>query len=176
MAGFGHHVGVEGSDDLVPVSDMSRYGRVWLVSMPDGKAVVGNDSVTCHGVGLPYPRPISAVFVHHDRVWLQVGLRRWDVDTISDVRQISETSGKAIYELVLSAGEREFVEIRFPPSVRTMRTIDPTHDEIDSWSEDIMKVLPYTASDGWKADPREDITSWKARVLPLWRSGISARP
>lgn len=97
-----------------------------------------------------------------------------NVDTIRDVRQVKETRGKAVYELVLADGGRERVEIRFPASVRAIRMIDPTHDEIDSWSEDIMKVLPYTASDGWRADPREDIASWKARVLPLWRSGISS--
>lgn len=168
-----HHGPVSPLGDLVPVSDLSRHGRVWLVPLAEGNPVQSGEKVTCHGVCLPYPPPISAVFVHDDHVWLQIGTRRWDVDTILGVRQIIETPRRSAYELALSDGTKDQVEIRFPGSVRVMRTIDPTRDEIDSWSEDIMKTLPYTAADDWKADPSEDIASWKERVLPLWRSGIS---
>jgi len=165
---------VEDPGDQVPVRDLSRHGRVWLVSARDGSAVIGEAGVACHGVCLPYPRPISAVYVHNNRVWLRVGRRKWDLDTISYVRQVTDTRSKAIYELVLSDGQHDQVEIRFPMSVRTMRTIDRTHDEIDSWSEDIMKTLPYAAPDGWKAEPSEDVAAWRARILPLWRAGISS--
>lgn len=92
-AGKVHHV--VGREDLVPVRDLSHHGRVWLVSVRDGKPVVGCDGVRYHGVCLPYSRPISAVFVHDDRVWLQVGRRRWDIDAIRDVRQVNDTRSKA---------------------------------------------------------------------------------
>lgn len=154
------------------VKDLSSHGRVWLVSARDGSAVMGATTSVCHGVCEPYPLAFSAVFVHDDRVWLQVGPRKWDVDAICEVRQVLGDSSGAIYELVLVDGQRDRVEIHYSRTTRRLRSNDPDHDDAVG---DIVRTLPYTATDGWRSMLGEDVASWKARVLPLWQSGISAR-
>lgn len=121
---------------------------------------------------MPYPKPFSAAFVHDGRVWLQLGRQRFDAATISRVWQLRETVRLAQYRMDMRDGSATTVTIRFPPAVAVVRAIDPTHDEIDSWSEDVMKLLPYTAADGWTADPNVDIANWVERVRPIWLSGI----
>lgn len=160
-------------DDVVPVLDLSQYGQVWLIDVAGREASPGNEESLCRGIGLPYPKPFSAVFLHTERIWLQVGPDRWDAEDIVRVLQTRETVRGASYELHMTDGSINVIEIRLPPSVAAFRLIDPTHDEIESWSEDIMKVLPYTAADGWTADPDENVASWVARVKSLWRTGIS---
>lgn len=160
-----------GGDARVPVLDLSRHRRVWLLSVAGRDAIPATDEPLCHGIGLPYPRPFSAAFVHEGELWLQVGRRRWDVRTIREVRQVKETARLAEYAIAMNDGSLEHVTIRFPGTVAAMRVIDPTHDEIDSWSEDIMKVLPYTAADGWSAG-EPDVAAWAARVTPMWGSGL----
>ena len=156
----------------VPVFDIGRRRRGWLLSV-DGRDVIKADHVsTCHGFGAPYPKPFSAVFVHDARLWLQVGMSRWDVADIIEVRQDYERVRKARYTLTFGDGTRQSVTVRFPVSVVLFRILDPTYDEIESWSEDIMKMLPYTAPDGWRADPTQTIADWSAHVLPMWRTGI----
>ena len=61
--------------------------------------------------------------------------------------------------------------VGFPRQVKLVRVLDASHDEIASWDEDVMKVLPYTAADGWRSN-RETVADWAARVRPLWRDGI----
>lgn len=65
--------------------------------------------------------------------------------------------------------------LRMPNTVVMQRLVDPTYDEIDSWSDDVMKLFPYLASDGWTATD-EDVPSWARRVLPLWTSGVKHGP
>ena len=155
----------------VPVRDLSRFGRVWEVSVDDGTATLGHEGAVWHGLCLPYPRPISALYVDGDQMWLQVGGRRWNVDEILEVRQVSETPIRARYRLVFRDGRTERVAIRFPAGVVIHRMIDPTHDELDSWSEDIMKMFPYIRRNSGKSDSTEDVATWKARVFPDWRAG-----
>jgi hypothetical protein len=164
-----------GDAQRVPVLDQSRHGRIWLLSVDGRDAVLAQTPMICRGFGMPYPKPFSAVFLHDDRIWLQVGAERWDVLRIQRVQQTQETARIARYDIHMVDGSVSSVEIRFPLDVVAHRHLDPTHDEIDSWSEDIMKALPYTAADGWTADPQTDVAAWVARVRPLWRSGLPPR-
>lgn len=156
----------------VPVLDIGRRRRVWLLSVDGRDAVEAAAVPICHGFGAPYPKPFSAVFVNDGRLWLQVGTRRWDVADIVQVGQ--ETGGirQAKYGLDLRDGSRDTVIIKFPTSVSALRVIDPTHDEIESWSEDIMKMLPYTAADGWRSAGSGTVADWAARVTPAWTGGV----
>lgn len=158
-------------DGRVPVLDIGRHQRVWLLSVEDGDAVAGVGVRICHGFGASYPEPFSAVFVHDDRLWLQIGVRRWDVADISDVRQAKDGVRQAEYVLGLSCGARDTVRIPFPPMVSAFRIADPAHDELDSLSEDIMKLLPYTAVDGWRSSA-DTVAGWAARVKSMWAGGI----
>jgi hypothetical protein len=162
------------NDAWVPVLDLTRHGRVYSLSHDTGRAVA-SDAVRVHGMGLPYPKPFSALYACDDKLWIRVGLRRWDVRDLQEVRQLAESPAEARYEFLLRNGTTDQVSIRFPPGVRLIRTIDVTHDEIDSWSEDIVKALPYVASDGWKSTPSETFEAWMARTLHHWRSGVSSR-
>ena len=67
------------------------------------------------------------------------------------------------------------VSLRMPASVVSHRLIDPTYDEIASWADDIVKVFPYVAADGWTAGDTS-VQAWVARVLPLWTSGVKHGP
>lgn len=88
------------------------------------------------------------------------------------MKQEREGIKRARYTVSFNDGSSHSVMIKFPPTVALFRVIDPTHDEIESWSEDIMKMLPYTAADGWRADPTSQVADWAARVLPMWTSGV----
>ena len=156
----------------MPVLDLGKHRRVWLLSIPGRDAVVSPEERVCHGFGLPYPKPFSAAFAYDNRLWLQVGKERWSVSDIRSVRQTKETARSASYQLEFQSGATIDVMVRFPSAVVAMRILDPTHDEIDSWSEDIIKLLPYTAADGWQADPDQNVTSWASRVLSHWTAGI----
>lgn len=160
------------SAERVPVYDIGRHRRAWLLSVEGRDAVRADGLPTCHGFGAPYPKPFSAVFVHAGCLWLQVGKHRWDVANIVDVRQDYERIKKAKYTLAFRDGSRHSVTVKFPASVAAFRILDPTHDEIESWSEDIMKMLPYAAADGWRADPATSVAEWAARVTPMWESGV----
>lgn len=155
----------------IPVQDIARYNRVWLLDTQGGGAVEAKDGQLCHGLGCPYPRPFSAVYVHDGRLWLQIGRERWDVASIAKVDQLRETARVAEYLIHFGDGSTEPVRIRFPASVAAFRVVDPTHDEIESWSEDVMKLLPYTAADGRTAGI--SVQEWAAQVLPLWSSGLA---
>lgn len=135
-------------------------------------AVQASTETTCHGFGLPHPKPFSAAFAFEGRVWLQVGAQRWDIARIHHVQQVEESARTARYRLEFRDGSAVSVVVRFPAEVALWRVLDPTHDEIDSWSEDIIKMLPYTAADGWTSGGSDDIASWAARVLPLWSTGL----
>jgi hypothetical protein len=58
-----------------------------------------------------------------------------------------------------------------PVAVVLHRLADPTYDEIDSWSDDIMKSLPYEGADRWRSSG-EDVNSWMRQVLPRWEAGF----
>lgn len=156
----------------VPVLDLGRHRRVWLLSVDGRDAVKDGAAQVCHGLGTSYPTPFSAVFVNDGRLWLQVGEKRWDVADIVDVLQEADGARRAEYTLTLRDGTRETVTIKFPGSVAAARILDPTHDEIDSWEEDIMKMLPYTAADGWRSEGTGSVADWAARVTPVWTQGI----
>lgn len=160
-------------DTAVPVLDLAREGLVWLLAR-DGTATPAPNAERAHGLGLPWPEPFSAVYVDGDTVRLRVGHRTWDVATIVRVRQLEDGPVRAVYALELTNGTAEPVVIAFPPDVRAARLTDPTHDEIASWTEDVMKVLPYTARDGWSSSG-ETVAEFAARVLPLWREGARVR-
>lgn len=156
-------------DTAVPVLDLARYGRVWLLAA-DGTATPAPGVERVHGFGLPWPKPFSAVYADSGGMWLRVGGRVWDVAVIERVRQVKDGPGRAVYALDLTDGTAEPVVISFPLDVRVARLTDPTHDEIESWTEDVMKLLPYTARDGWSSS-QETVAEFAARVLPLWREG-----
>jgi len=156
----------------ISILDLTRHRRVWLLAVDGRDAIEAEGEPLCHGFGAPYPKPFSAAFVHDERLWLQVGTQRWDVADIQAVDQEKETIRYAKYLIRLTDGSQQRVVIKFPAGVAALRAIDPTHDEIDSWSEDVMKLLPYTAADGWSADGPTDVAAWAARVLPMWSSGL----
>lgn len=156
--------------------DIGRHRRAWLLSVDGRRAKKADGSLLCHGYGMPNPRPFSAVFAYGGRLWLQVGKRRWDVEDILSVEQEKDGFKRATYDIRLRDGSHNEVTIKFPLSVAVLRLVDPTRDEIDSWSEDIMKMLPYTAADGWRSSPSEGVAEWAARTLPKWAAGFDAVP
>lgn len=156
----------------MPVLDLGKHRRVWLLEIEGRDAIRSKSDVVCHGWGLPFPRPFSAVFLHNERLWLQVGLRRWSVADIASVEQEKEGLFTARYRLVMNDGTAEIVRFRYSASAVAQAILDPTYDEIESWSHDIMKVLPYKATDGWTAGS-EGIEAWMPRVIDIWRKGIS---
>jgi hypothetical protein len=160
--------------ERVAVGDLGRYGHVFLVSVEGRDARPAEDIDVCHGWGLAYPPPFTGAFAHDGTLWFQAGTRRWDASRIASVRQTKNQLRGATYRLDFVDGTGESVRVRFPLSVLAHRLIDPTYDEIDSWSDDPMKVLPYTASDGGHAG-ETDVGAWVERVLPLWTSGIPVR-
>ena len=159
----------------VRIQDLADPRVVWELDPQTHRAVRGRGAAPTHGVGSRWPRPFSAVFAHEGRLWLQVGRRRWDVDDIQAVEQLHDGVREAQYRLHLRTGETEDLTVHFPARTRVLRVLDPTHDEIDSWDEDILKVFPYTAADGWTSDPSRTVAQFAAEVLPLWSSGLPLR-
>jgi hypothetical protein len=118
-----------------------------------------------------YPRLFSALYAAGGSIWLRAGPRIWDVAEIQTVTQQHERLRTASYELLFQGGERASVQLTMSAAVVAHRLIDPTYDEIDSWADDIMKVLPYVAADGWRSSV-DDVASWVRRVLPIWEAGF----
>jgi hypothetical protein len=118
-----------------------------------------------------YPGLFTALYAAGGSIWLRVGPRIWDVIQIQAVTQQHERIRTACYELLFQDGERASVRLKMPAAVVAHRLIDPSYDEIDSWADDIMKVLPYVAADGWRSSV-DDMTSWVRRVLPTWHEGF----
>lgn len=162
-------------DDLgIPVLDLAVRDRIWLLSQRGRSAVTTQQDMPCHGFGLPYPEPFSAVFTNDGRMWLQVGNRRWDVAEIAAVKLIAEDSTAAEYLVDFTGGSSEPVTITFPEDVARWRRLDPVHDEFDAVSEDIMRLLPYRAPDGWIRG-EEGIATWATRMTAFWSAGISSQ-
>jgi hypothetical protein len=111
------------------------------------------------------------VFLHEERIWLQLGLRRWAVSDIASVVQEREGLFTARYRLDMIDGSVESVRLRYSASAVVQAILDSTYDEMESWSHDVMKVLPYRASDDWTA-ASEGIEAWLPRVIDLWSRGI----
>jgi hypothetical protein len=163
---------VTAAEERIAVRDLGRHGRVWLLAVEGRDAIPSVAAVTCHGWGLPSPKPFSAVFVHEQRAWLQMGPRRWDVSQIASVEQDKEGLLHASYRLLMTDGTVERIRFRYSMAAVRQALLDPTYDEIDSWSHDVMKLLPNTAADGWGAD-LDGIEEWLPRVINLWGKGIT---
>lgn len=163
-----------GGDRGIPVLDLAVRGRVWLLSENGRSAVPAEGEMPCHGFGLPYPEPFSAVFAYSGRMWLQVGERRWDVADITAVRLVSESAAAAEYVVEFADRPPEPIEIAFPDDVARWRRLEPVRDEFDAVSEDIMRLLPYQAPDGWVLG-EDDIATWATRMTAFWSAGISSR-
>lgn len=155
----------------VVVADMQRWGFGWRAGHSGWIYERLNEGTVCHGSGMRYPTQLAAVYAFESTVWLQMGDRVWDASTIAGVRQVKATRRSASYQVTFADGATKRVRYRFPASVVAHRLIDPTYDEIDSWSDDIMKLFPYTAADGWQSS-EEDIETWVPRVVQLWSSGF----
>jgi hypothetical protein len=133
----------------IPISDMSAYRRVWLLAADGTDVTPGEAGTTCHGFGLPYPAPFSAVFAHDGRMWLQIAKQRWDLAEATGIQQLEDGFDRSRYRITFRSRPAAEVTVQFPPDVSRIRRIDPTYDEIDSASDDIMKILPYRAVDEW---------------------------
>ena len=161
--------------DRVAVGDLSRHGRAWLVAV-DGSGVVETDDVELvHGWGLPYPEPFTGAYAQAGKVWFQAGARRWDAASIATVQQVKDRLRLASYRLTFLDGTQHVIEVKLPLAVVSHKLIDPTYDEIESLSDDPMKLLPYIAEDGWHAGDT-DVAAWAQRVLGMWSAGVPVRP
>jgi hypothetical protein len=155
------------SAERIPISDLSAYRKVWLLAADGRDVVPGDAGATCRGFGLPYPEPFSAVFAHAGRMWLQVGLQRWDLSSAVGIQQLSDRIADSSYLITFGDGQAAEITVHFPAEVARVRAADPTYDEIDSTSDDIMKLLPYRAVDGWTAGDG-DVQAWAERIYALW--------
>lgn len=155
----------------IPISDMSAYRKVWLLAVDGRDVTPGDTGRACHGFGLPHPGPFSAVYAHDGRMWLQVGNQRWDLTGATGIQQLEDSIVRSRYQIAFQDRPAAEITVQFPLEVAHIRKIDPTYDEIDSTSDDIMKILPYRAVDGWTAGDA-DIKAWAGRVYPLWSVGI----
>lgn len=158
--------------ERVAVGDLARFGHVWLLSIEGRDVIDGEGGEPCHGFGLSYPEPFTGAFAHAGTVWFQVGEERWDASTIASVTQLKDTLRKATYRLVFVDGSERDVTVKLPASVVAHKVIDVTYDEIESWSDDPIKLLPYTAADGWSAGDT-NVAEWAQRVLPMWTFGVA---
>lgn len=153
-----------GNDERVAVRDLHGGGRPWLVSVAGRDAVrAPRDTTPCHGFGVGYPPPFSGAFAWDGRLWFQLGTDRWDCADIATVHQVEETARRARYRLALRDGSEVDVAVRFPLRIVAPRAVVATYDEMDSWCDDPVKILPYTGG---------DVAEFVARVLPRWTAGI----
>ncbi len=81
----------------------------------------------------------------------------------------------ASYDLVFSDGRMERVRLRMPATVVASRLLDPTYDEIDSLSDDLMTLFPYEAREG-SGSTDADVQDWVSRARPLWQAGVTHGP
>lgn len=156
------------------VANLDRWGTAWQASARRWEGVELEPGQTCNGSAMQYPGLFVAVYASTGRVWLQAGPTTWDASNVERVQQLSETLNAASYELQFADGARTTVELKMPPDVCEIRSIDPTYDEIDSLGDDIMKTFPYVATDGWTAGGT--MRGFLANVLPLWASGFRHGP
>lgn len=153
------------------VANLQRWGRGWVADTHRWEPIRLDSGQLCNGFAMEYGRTFAAVFTCHATVWMHLGERAWDCTDVVRVIQRSESVRTSSYDLVFADGGQEQVTLRMPAEVVAHRLIDPTYDELDSSSDDIMKLLPYVATDGWRADDA-DVQAWVRRVQPLWESGI----
>jgi hypothetical protein len=156
----------------VVVADQQRWGWAWIATDSGWQSQQLDPGARCHGVGMLYPRLFSALYAAGGSLWLRAGPRLWDVAQIQTVMQQHERPWTASYELLFRNGQRTSVQLKMPAAVAVQRLIDRTYDEIDSWADDIMKILPYVAADGWRSSV-QDVNSWVRRVLPIWEQGFT---
>ncbi|WP_167008805.1 hypothetical protein [Mumia sp. ZJ430] len=62
-----------------------------------------------------------------------------------------------------------------PATVVASRLLDPTYDEIDSLSDDLMTLFPYEAREG-SGSTDADVQDWVSRARPLWQAGVTHGP
>lgn len=122
-------------------------------------------------MGMRYSKLFGALYAADGRIWLQAGSRVWDVADVRSVTQQFEGLRTASYELSFQDGGCASVRLGMPAAVVLHRLADPTYDEIDSWSDDIMKSLAYEAADRWRGSGG-DMNSWIRQVLPGWERGF----
>jgi hypothetical protein len=161
-----------GAPRNVVVADQQRWGWARVSADSGWKSERLAAGARCHGVAMLYPNLFSALYASDGSIWLRVGPRLWDVAQIRTVIQQQVQLRRASYELLFQDGQRASVQLEMPAAVVGHRLIDPTYDEIDSWSDDIMKSLPCVAADGWRSSV-EDVSSWVRRVLPIWENGFA---
>lgn len=157
------------------VADQQHWGHGWVAAQNEWRPVRFEAGQRCNGFGMEYRNLFAAAYASNGVVWLQAGSRAWDTSAINRVVQRYDYARTSCYELHLANGESALVKLHMPNPVAMRRLVDPIYDEIASWSDDIMKLFPYLASDGWTASD-EDVQSWARRVLSLWTSGVKHGP
>lgn len=158
------------------VGDLQRWGCYWSAESGGWRHRRLEPGESVAGFGMAYAGGLfAAVYVCDDRVWLAVGTRGWDCADIVAVRQCSEGVRTAEYELSLTSGATHRIRLAMPAAVVAQRLLDPVYDEIDSWSDDVMKLFPYVTVDSWSSGDG-DIAAWRSRVLPLWTRGAGHGP
>lgn len=157
-------------DDRIPLRDLAKSSRVWLLSRDGRDAVPGPAISPTYGFGIRQGRGgFNAVFALDDEVWLQVEARRWRASDIRRVELVDEQLRQARYRLTLHDGAQHEVVVRYPLTQLLNRVLDTTYDEIASWSDDIMKLLPYSNGD-WPPGAA-DVAEWAAEIGPRWSKG-----
>lgn len=91
------------------------------------------------------------------------------------MQQKRDRLGSATYRLTFLDHTQHMIAVKLPLAVVSQKLIDPTYDEIDSLSDDPMKLLPYIAEDAWYAGDT-DVAAWAQRVLGMWSAGVPLRP
>ena len=160
----------------VRVADQQRWGHAWEAMQTGWEPVDLGDGDRCNGFAMAYLGSFAAIYASDGAVWLQIGERSWNAETILRVEQVNERPTSAMYRLVFVDGRSETVRFRMPADVALQRDIDPTSDEIASETDDLMKVFPYVAQDGWSAAPDTHVPNWVASVRDIWTAGIDHGP
>ena len=161
------------------LGDSQHLGHGWIATEDGWQRTTLKSGDLVSGFAVAYPRPgLGALYAADGTVWLQAGARGWNCADIVEVRQVTDRADQSAYDVITRNGLRERLTLQMPAQAEWQRRVDPVYDEIDSWSDDIVKILPYTPRRSlrrpfdWMGSDGRTVVEWSAGVYDRWRNGV----
>ncbi|BBH17674.1 hypothetical protein Back2_19610 [Nocardioides baekrokdamisoli] len=146
------------------MADHSRLGRGWRAHEGRWHPIALEPGQPCHGYATDGGREFLALYVTGGTIWLQSGSRAWDCATIDTVTQISATLRTTGYELRFADGSTERIRVRIPMSVAMRRVTDARFDVVDTWWDDLIRLLPLGSAG--------HVSEWAVEEYARWSAGF----
>lgn len=161
------------------LGDNQHHGRGWVAAEDRWQRTTLGSGDLVHGFAVAYPRPgLGALYATDGTVWLQGGAHGWNCADILEVRQVTDRADQSAYDVITRDGGRERLTLQMSAQAEWQRRVDPVYDEIDSWSDDIVKTLPYTPRRSlqrpfhWMGSDGRTVVEWSAGIHNRWHNGV----